>query len=222
MYERKIQNLERKVTGISPRLALPEAPYQDREVAAGWRRHQVRLKFNPNHDARGRFDFGSGGGGDSSNGTGAKDLVPSANIIDFIASHELFTTTPTHLSGDRENVITIGYGHVANAQEQAQYANGITQDQAQALLQSDVEKAASAVRDLVKVPLNQGQFDALTSFVYNEGRGHFVNSNLLSKLNSGNYQAAADEFMKWDKVSAKPLPGLTVRRGAERTLFLGL
>jgi len=90
------------------------------------------------------------------------------------------------------------------------------------LLQADVEKAASAVRDLVKVPLKQGQFDALTSFIYNIGRRNFANSTLLSQLNSGNYQAAADELMKWDKVSAKPLQGLTVRRGAERRLFLGL
>ncbi len=64
MYERKHQTLERKVTGISPRHAMPEAAYQDREVAAGWLKHQMRLKFNPNHDERGRFDFGSGDGGD--------------------------------------------------------------------------------------------------------------------------------------------------------------
>jgi len=75
MYERKIQNLERKVTGISSRLALPEAPHQDREIATGWRRHQVRLKFNPNHDSRGRFDFGSGDGG--SNGNAAPTTSPT-------------------------------------------------------------------------------------------------------------------------------------------------
>lgn len=64
MSGRDHRNLERKVTGISPRLALPEAPDQDREIAAGWLRHHRMLKFNPNHDSRGRFDFGSGDGGD--------------------------------------------------------------------------------------------------------------------------------------------------------------
>ena len=221
MYERKIQSLERKVTGLSPRLALPEAPYHDREIAAGWLRLHRMLKFNPNHDPRGRFDFGGGGDGDTGNGSGAKDLVPSAKIIDFIASHETFTPIPTNLRGDRNNVITVGYGHVANAQEQTQFANGITQQQAQTLLQADVERASSAVRDLVKVPLSQDQFDALTSFVYNTGVGHFASSTLLSRLNSGNYQAAADEFGNWRFSAGKERNGLIYRRDQERAMFLG-
>ncbi len=79
MYERKAQNLERKLTGISPRLALPEAPYQDREVAAGWLRHQVLLKFNPNHDERGRFDVGGGDGGDGNAAPTTSPTWPKAH-----------------------------------------------------------------------------------------------------------------------------------------------
>jgi len=133
MYERKNQNLERKVASLVTRLARPEAPYQDREVAAGWLRHHELVKFNRNHDERGRFDFGGGrgdGDGDGDDGNAAKDLVPSAEIIDFIATRESFSPMPTHLSGDRANVITVGYGHVANAEERTQYSNGITRDQA--------------------------------------------------------------------------------------------
>jgi|GEM_PF-4206417 len=53
--------LERKIAQVSVRLARPDAPYQDPEIAAGWARHHRLFKFNPNHDERGRFDFGSGG-----------------------------------------------------------------------------------------------------------------------------------------------------------------
>jgi len=53
--------LERKIAQVSVRLARPDAPYQDPEVAAGWARHHRLFKFNPNHDELGRFDYGSGG-----------------------------------------------------------------------------------------------------------------------------------------------------------------
>ncbi len=78
MYERKHQNLERKVASLAPRLARPEAPYQDREVAAGWLRHQALLKFNPNHDERGRFDFGGGGGDGDGDGDDA-NVAPTTS-----------------------------------------------------------------------------------------------------------------------------------------------
>jgi hypothetical protein len=65
MSERSSQDFERKVTGLLPRLALPEAPYHDREIAAGWFRLHRMLTFNPNHDSRGRFDFGGGDDGNA-------------------------------------------------------------------------------------------------------------------------------------------------------------
>jgi lysozyme len=85
-----------------------------------------------------------------------------------------------------------------------------------------------AVNSLVKVKLTQNQFDALISFVYNvgadidadniaEGLG---DSTLLKKLNAGDYKGAADQFLKWDKANGKVMKGLTIRRQAERALFL--
>ena len=86
------------------------------------------------------------------------------------------------------------------------------------------------------MPLTQNQFNALVSFVYNLGAGalegkkdkktgKITPSTLLKKLNAGDYNGAAKEFTKWNKVTdAKgkkvALAGLTARREREKALFL--
>lgn len=72
----------------------------------------------------------------------------------------------------------------------------------------------------VKVALNQQQFDALSSFIYNIGETSFNNSTLLKLLNTGNYTGAAEQFCKWNKAGGKVLAGLTTRRESEKQLFL--
>jgi len=67
---------------------------------------------------------------------------------------------------------------------------------------------------------SQSIFDALVSFSFNVGLGSLQRSTLRMKLNRGDFIGAADEFLKWDKVSGKPLRGLTLRRKDERELFL--
>jgi lysozyme len=105
----------------------------------------------------------------------------------------------------------------------------IQQQHADAFLEQDLASAEKDVQQLVKVPLTQGQFDALVSFVYNvgsdidadniaEGLG---DSTLLKKLNAGDYAGAAAEFGKWTKSGGVIIGGLVRRRRAERDLFLG-
>lgn len=84
---------------------------------------------------------------------------------------------------------------------------------------ADCERAVSAA---VTVSLSQSQFDALVSFAYNVGIGAFRSSTLLRKLNAGDYQGAADQFLLWDKNDGKVMRGLTRRRQAERALFLSV
>jgi lysozyme len=113
---------------------------------------------------------------------------------------------------------TIGYGHTRNVRR----GDTCTKEQATAWLREDLEWAEAAVRQLVKVPLKQEQFDALASFVFNVGQGAFGRSTLLARLNAGDYQAAADQFPAWNKGASGVLPGLVARRAAERALFLGV
>jgi GH24 family phage-related lysozyme (muramidase) len=86
--------------------------------------------------------------------------------------------------------------------------------------EEDLKVFESAVRRLVTVPLNQNQFDALVSFVFNVGEGAFKDSTLLRLLNSGNYKAASAQFGKWVYAGKQVLPGLVARRESEYQLFV--
>jgi GH24 family phage-related lysozyme (muramidase) len=67
---------------------------------------------------------------------------------------------------------------------------------------------------------NQGIFDSCVSFAFNVGLGNFQRSTLRMKTNRGEFEDAADEFLKWTKAAGRVLPGLVKRRQDERALFL--
>lgn len=118
---------------------------------------------------------------------------------------------------DAAGIWTIGYGHT-NSHE-ASDGNRITESEAEALLRLDIVSAELAVCNHVKAPLNQAQFDALVSFVFNLGAENLRQSTLLRHLNDANYALAAAEFGRWVYAGGKPLQGLAARRAAERALF---
>ena len=113
-------------------------------------------------------------------------------------------------------VWTIGYGHTNGVKSGMQ----ITKAQALDYLKQDLSVFEKAVTNYVKVPLNQNQFDALVSFSFNCGSGALKTSTLLQKLNSSDYNGAANEFLKWNKSNGKVLNGLAKRREEEKELFL--
>lgn len=127
---------------------------------------------------------------------------------------------------------TIGYGTtVYPSGMPVKLGDKVTEQQADAYLRNDVKKFEEAVSNAVKVKLTQVQFDALVSIVYNVGPGSKSKSGiiqlkdgspstLLRKLNAGDYDGAADEFMKWVSPGSSVEKGLRIRRAAERALFL--
>ena len=113
-------------------------------------------------------------------------------------------------------VWTIGYGHTRTARE----GMVITERDADALLLQDLRTAENAVNEFVTVPLTQNQFDALVSFVFNIGISAFKHSTLLVLLNKEDYQAAKEQFARWNKGSGgNVLQGLVRRRREEGKLF---
>ena len=118
---------------------------------------------------------------------------------------------------DVVGVVTIGYGTTSGVK----MGDTITKERAEDLLRADVKRFEDQVLRLVKVPLTQGQFDALVSFTYNLGAANLGNSTLLRLLNAGDYKGAAAQFDRWTKAGGKELPGLVKRRAAERALFEG-
>lgn len=112
---------------------------------------------------------------------------------------------------------TIGWGHRMLHPES--FPDGITEDLAEHMLLCDVDDAESAVNLLVKVPLTQGQFDALCDFTFNLGEGSLAHSTLLRDLNAGQYNAAARQLLLWDHAGAQEVEGLRKRRLAEFELW---
>ena len=113
------------------------------------------------------------------------------------------------------DVWTIGYGHTKTAFK----GMSITKAGAEALLLHDLAWVETAIDTYVQVPLNQNQYDALASFIYNVGATAFRKSTMLKLLNKGDYAGAAGQFPRWNKQKGKVLKGLTTRRQKEQTLF---
>lgn len=114
-------------------------------------------------------------------------------------------------------VLTIGYGSTGAHVKPGMV---ITAAEAEALLIKDLARFENAINRLVKVPLNQNQFDALASFIFNIGIGAFEKSTLLRLLNAKDYLKAADQFGRWTRGGGVVLEGLVRRRREEKNLFL--
>ena len=110
---------------------------------------------------------------------------------------------------------TIGYGHTAGVRP----GDAIDKQRAEQLLAEDLREFEAVVnRECTGV--NQNQFDALVSFVFNVGTASFLKSTLLKcvKANPGNLNIRY-ELSRWDKSKGTRLAGLVRRRRAEADLY---
>jgi lysozyme len=89
------------------------------------------------------------------------------------------------------------------------------------ILKADLARFIRGVSRYCPVIASQGQLDALVSFAFNVGLGSLQRSTLRQKHNRGDYEGAANEFLKYTKGGGKVLPGLVKRRNDEKALYLG-
>jgi len=113
---------------------------------------------------------------------------------------------------------TIGYGHVILDGEGLQE---ITEAEAETLLLGDIAISERAVLRLIKIPLEDNQFDALASFTFNVGGGALQRSTLRQKVNREEHAEVPDEFRKWIYGGGRKLKGLILRREMEANLYDG-
>ena len=112
-------------------------------------------------------------------------------------------------------VWTIGYGHTAGVKP----GMVISEAQAEEYLMADLIAFEKHLNGL-GLALNQNQFDALVSFIYNVGTGNFSSSTLLRKVRANPLDnSIMDEFLKWVYSKGRVLPGLQRRRLAEMKLY---
>lgn len=118
---------------------------------------------------------------------------------------------------DGNQIWTIGYGHAIGVKS----GDTCTQQEALEWLSEDLTTADDAIARLVKVDLQQHQWDGLVSFVFNIGQGHFASSTCLRLLNAGDSGGACAAMGMWDKIAGQVSAGLVRRRAAEMAMFRG-
>jgi lysozyme len=139
--------------------------------------------------------------------------------LDLIKRYETFVSHPYMPTPN--DVPTIGYGTTVypNGKRVSMNDAAISEAKAVEYLAHDVEECERDVAQAVRVPLSQGQFDALVSFIYNIGEPNFDSSTMVKLLNAGDYEGAANQFPRWNKQKGRVLNGLTRRRAEEQALF---
>ena len=122
---------------------------------------------------------------------------------------------------DTAGIWTIGYGHTDGVSE----GHTVTQAQADAFLRDDAGHTLTNLNLLtVGVRTVAFQFDALASLAFNIGSRAFRGSTVLRQHRAGNYPAAANAFLMWNKDHRDGklvvVPGLVRRRMIERNYYL--
>ena len=155
----------------------------------------------------------------------------SAAAIKNIKCHEGVKTRPYQCPA---LIWSVGVGHVIDPSHIAVkyeerrnlpipdgWDRSLAMDEVDAILAQDLAKFERGVARLCPAALgNQGIFDALVSFSFNVGLGNLQRSGLRMKTNRGDFDEAADEFLKWTKAAGRVLPGLVKRRKDEQALYL--
>lgn len=141
-------------------------------------------------------------------------LSLSAAALVGIAVSEDFRSTAYQ---DIVGVWTIGWGTTKGVKA------GDKIDPTRALKRKldDVQKFEGALKQCVKVPLHQHEYDAFISLAYNIGAGAFCGSSLVRKLNAGDYEGACNQILVWNKAGGRVVQGLVNRREREFKQCMG-
>lgn len=147
--------------------------------------------------------------------------------LEAIIRHEGIVLTPYR---DVANLLTIGVGHLLTRSELSsgkivigleavKWKDGITREQAMALLQKDLRPAEQVVEQDGGRGFSDRQFDALVSFVFNVGVGAYLGSTLRKRLLEGRYDEVPQQMLRWDRAGGIRVAGLTNRRKSEAALW---
>lgn len=139
-------------------------------------------------------------------------LSVSETGLELIKRFEPFLDTPQRAPS---GMSVIGYRYVMRPADQDLIKMG--EQDAHLLLREALRCIEIYINSSVRVALDQHEFDALASLVFDIGMGTFERSDLRAMLNAGDKAGAADALMHWvGPSSSDSLP----RRNAEATLFL--
>lgn len=112
-------------------------------------------------------------------------------------------------------ILTVCYGSTTDVQKGKKY----TLEECKARLEADMLDAVKTV-ERCHPGLPDNVLIAFSDAVYNIGPKVACNSTASKYLTQGNYTAACEQLLLWDKSNGVRLPGLTRRRQAERAICL--
>ncbi len=138
--------------------------------------------------------------------------------LDLIKSSEGFRSKPYR---DIAGIWTIGYGtvHLVGGFLVNENTPSISEETAEEYLKYNLHKTEEFITRKVTITLNENQFSALCSLIYNIGQGNFLKSTLLKHLNVNDIDDARTDWMMWNHASGKVVAGLAKRRASELELF---
>ena len=97
----------------------------------------------------------------------------------------------------------------------------LTMEEVDVILAQDLKRFERGVlRYCPSAGIKQSWLDSLVSFSFNVGLGTLQRSTLRQKHNRGDFDGAADEFLKYSLAAGKVLKGLLNRRKDERSMYL--
>ena len=151
-----------------------------------------------------------------------KTLEGTVKIGDKHIIYDDKSGNPIVVNGPLPHGATIGYGHLIKRGEN--FANGIPESVATAILRSDVAIAERAVNDNILVPITQNQFDALVMLAYNIGAANFAASTVVKYINNQNFHSSIypnleSAWKAWNRSGGKVSTGLTNRRDKEWAVY---
>ena len=119
---------------------------------------------------------------------------------------------------DSVGVWTIGFGHTKGVEE----GQTCSIEDAESMLADEMDEYEGYINNMVKVDLQQHEFDALVAWVYNLGPTNLGESTMLKVLNGGQFDRVPDEMNRWTRAGGEILEGLVRRRQAESSMFQDL
>lgn len=134
--------------------------------------------------------------------------LSAAALVAIALSEGYRDTTYIPIDGDK---YTIGFGST----EGVKLGDTTTPPKALARALRDVQQFEGALKKCVTVPLAQHEYDAFVMLAYNIGSRNFCESTLVRKLNSGDYEGACREILRWNRAGGRVVEGLTARRKRE-------
>jgi len=155
----------------------------------------------------------------------------SSKALEMIKHHEGVRIKPYRCPA---RLWTVGVGHVIDPnharvpfdkRSYLEIPDGwnriLTMEEVDVILAQDLKKFERGVlRYCPSAGTKQSWLDSLVSFSFNVGLGTLQRSTLRQKHNRGDYDCAADEFLKYCLGGGKVLKGLVNRRKDERAMYL--